>query len=735
VREAEAAFDAGEFDRALELARRGLDMADRRPEGTARSHARRALARALLHADAAEEALRIADEAVRIAKTARQREEEALAELTMAEVLRSRGDYVEGIRHAGRAYALASRADDHDMRNAVLSEYALLLARVGDFDRARDMFERVLASKHAWSPSRHVRALYNAATSDRMAGRFAIALERIDVALVMIATHSLGAHEFALRTARTQTFIDMGAFEEAEEEIAKITLSETAPAWQKAHVAASRAAIQLGSGGRAEAVERLLNEVPLEGLEPPARFAVERQRVLAMLARGNRLDAERIAVSLMTISAKGGTRANAAQALAVAARAGNREAWLLRWLGALALASGGASARIEHEALSALTDEPEPIGGLARNALAAMRARLVAQCPHQHRAAMKLVMRQVETRVLALRESRHTESALSLEVATIRAKEDLGIAGTSPALIRALALTSRASKSNASIVINGETGSGKELFARLVHHISARKGGPFVAVNCAAIPEPLLEAELFGHERGAFTGAERTRRGFFVEAEGGTLFLDEVGEMSAPMQAKLLRVLEDGEVRPVGGTKARKVDVRVVAATHRDLAALVASRNFREDLFYRLAAIVVRVPPLRERLEDVPAVAQALLERDPMTKTFRLEVPAIAALAEHTWPGNVRELQNVLRAAAAMAENNVIERPALEAAISARGTPETVHTTTLKETSLSALRARHKAELRELVGRALAQANGNKLRAARALGVSRQGLYRVIEES
>jgi len=162
--------------------------------------------------------------------------------------------------------------------------------------------------------------------------------------------------------------------------------------------------------------------------------------------------------------------------------------------------------------------------------------------------------------------------------------------------MRAVATIARAARSNASLVLTGETGSGKELFARLAHRLSTRSRAKFVAINCAAIPQPLLEAELFGHERGAFTGAERARPGLFVEADGGTLLLDEVGEMSPAMQAKLLRVLEDREVRAVGGGKSRKVDVRVIAATHRDLSALVAQGTFREDLFYRLAAITVRVP-------------------------------------------------------------------------------------------------------------------------------------------
>jgi transcriptional regulator with PAS, ATPase and Fis domain len=297
-------------------------------------------------------------------------------------------------------------------------------------------------------------------------------------------------------------------------------------------------------------------------------------------------------------------------------------------------------------------------------------------------------------------------------------------------------LDKRAAKSDASVVLVGETGSGKELFARLAHRLSDRAGGAFVAINCGALAEPLLEAELFGHERGAFTGAERARRGLFVEAEGGTLFLDEVGEMSAAMQVKLLRVLEDREVRAVGGNRSRRVDVRVVTATHRDLAAMVAAGAFREDLFYRLAAITVRVPSLRERPEDIPTVARALLARDPAMRGHRLDVPALSLLAEHTWPGNVRELANVLRVAAAMAETQVIGRPDLEQTLGASARPvPTERGSVVEESTLAALRARHRAEVRELVGRAIARADGNKLRAARAMGVSRQGLYRVLAES
>jgi transcriptional regulator with PAS, ATPase and Fis domain len=395
------------------------------------------------------------------------------------------------------------------------------------------------------------------------------------------------------------------------------------------------------------------------------------------------------------------------------------------------------AARVEHEALAALATEPDPIGALARTGLSVIRARLVAAAPEEHRRAMKRAVRQVESRLVQQREARRAEAEIALGEDTLRAKEEVGLVGSSPALLRSVATLARAARSEASIVITGETGSGKELFARLAHRLSARAAGPFVAINCAAIPEPLLEAELFGHERGAFTGAERTRIGLFVEAQGGTLLLDEVGEMSAAMQAKLLRVLEDREVRPIGGSRSRRVDVRVLAATHRELSSMVAARAFREDLFYRLAAITVRVPSLRERREDVPVVARAILSRDPTVAHKRLDVPALTALAEHGWPGNVRELANVLRVAAAMSEGNIVEREELARAISqgiAQEASRGSEHPRLEETTLAALRGRHRAELRELVGRAIASADGNKLRAARALGISRQGLYRVLAE-
>ncbi|MDF2693144.1 MAG: two component, sigma54 specific, transcriptional regulator, Fis family - like protein [Labilithrix sp.] len=755
------ALDAGDFPRSRQLAELALNAAEsprsrKNSEGvaraaeSARAAARRVLALALLYDDKTDEAERLAHEAIRVARAAGSRRETALAELAVAEVERARGDYVAGLRHAARARQLAERANDPRTQATVLSDYALLLSRVGDDDRARETFDRLVSSTQPGTPApvealprpRALRVFYNAAMAHRAAGRFDAALQLLDRAAKLPRAVPAPSVEWSLTSARLLTLMDLGAYEEARLLLEQTNDADLKAGWQRAQHLAFRASIGLATGARTEVVEALVEEgLAIEGLGQPLRFALERVRATGLLSRGRHGEAERIAIGMTASAARGGTRAHAAQALAIAARAGAPDAWLLRWLGAAACAMGGAAARVEHEAFAGLVTEPEPIGQLARNALVTLRARLVEHAPPAYRKTLLRTLRQVEQRTAMQRQSKRAEAELDVGDEVLRVKDQIGIAGTSPGLLRALATVARAARSSASLVITGETGSGKELFARFAHRLSPRQRAPFVAVNCAAIPHPLLEAELFGHERGAFTGAERSRGGLFLEAEGGTLFLDEVGEMSPAMQTKLLRVLEDGQVRAVGGNRSRKVDVRVIAATHRDLAEMVGAGTFREDLFYRLAAITVRIPALRERPEDLPAIARALLSRDPTTKDHRLDIPSLAMLTEHAWPGNVRELANVLRVAAAMVEGLVIGREELASAIGSSRLARTAHralqpddgTPVLRETTLAELRARHKAELRALVGRAIASADGNKLRAARALGVSRQGLYRVLE--
>src|SRR5208283_561531 len=204
----------------------------------------------------------------------------------------------------------------------------------------------------------------------------------------------------------------------------------------------------------------------------------------------------------------------------------------------------------------------------------------------------------------------------------------------------------RVTASDVPVLVVGESGTGKELIARAIHMNGPRARQAFVSENCASVPETLLESTLFGHVKGAFTGASATRAGLFDIADGGTLFLDEIGEMSLAMQAKLLRVLQDGEVRPVGGERARKVDVRIIAATHRDLEAMVAAGTFREDLLYRLNVITLRVPALRERPEDIPLLVDHMIAKHAGGRRVKVTRPAMVKLASFPWPGNVRQLEN-----------------------------------------------------------------------------------------
>jgi Nif-specific regulatory protein len=222
-------------------------------------------------------------------------------------------------------------------------------------------------------------------------------------------------------------------------------------------------------------------------------------------------------------------------------------------------------------------------------------------------------------------------------------------------------------KWNTTVLIRGETGTGKELIANAIHYNSPRARGNFVKLNCAALPETLLESELFGHEKGAFTGAIAQRKGRFEQAEGGTVFLDEIGDISASFQAKLLRVLQEGELERVGGTRTIKVDVRVVAATHRDLEAAVEDGKFREDLYYRLNVMPLYLPPLRDRMEDIPDITRFLVEKIGTQQGRSLSITdgALRVLMHHDWPGNVRELENCLERAAVMTEGNMIDRDAL----------------------------------------------------------------------
>jgi DNA-binding NtrC family response regulator len=253
------------------------------------------------------------------------------------------------------------------------------------------------------------------------------------------------------------------------------------------------------------------------------------------------------------------------------------------------------------------------------------------------------------------------------EVAALQGES---LVGRSPAWRRVVRQAAKVAPTACSVVLRGETGTGKERVARAIHATSARSGGPFVAVNCGAVPEGLVHAELFGHIRGAFTGAERNRRGLVERAHRGTLFLDEVADMPAGMQVVLLRVLEEGLIRPVGSARPRRVDVRVVAATHQDLGGEVRSGRFREDLYHRLAVVTLRLPALRDRPGDLGLLAHHLLRRAAPGKS--LHAAALGALARHPWPGNVRELDNVLRAAALLVDGPEVTPEVLDRLLAER---------------------------------------------------------------
>jgi len=329
---------------------------------------------------------------------------------------------------------------------------------------------------------------------------------------------------------------------------------------------------------------------------------------------------------------------------------------------------------------------------------------------------------------------------LSLRAENRRLREELageyrGIVGDDAAMREAVRVIRRAGPTDATVLVTGESGTGKELAARALHEESPRRAKPFVALNCSALPADLVESELFGHVKGAFTGADRDRDGLFVQADGGTLFLDEVGDLAAAAQAKLLRALESGEVTPVGATKPVRADVRVVSATNRPLGEMVAAGAFREDLLYRLQVVTIQLPPLRERRSDVPALAARLLadlaERHGRSVAEITEA-ARRALLSYDWPGNVRELRNALERAIVMAEGEQIDVADLPERIRGGGAlrgdeaaVEGLPYTEAKDRVVAAFE-------RSYLAAALERHGGNVSATARALGLHRQSLQKML---
>jgi len=306
-----------------------------------------------------------------------------------------------------------------------------------------------------------------------------------------------------------------------------------------------------------------------------------------------------------------------------------------------------------------------------------------------------------------------------------------GMVGSSPALTRVLEAVRRAAPTRARVLITGESGVGKELVARAIHHSSKRADGPFVKLNCAAIPQTLVESELFGHERGAFTGADRRRLGRFERADRGTLFLDEIGEMPLEVQARLLRVLQEGELERVGGTATIPVNVRVIAATNRDLATEVREGRFREDLYYRLAVIPVEVPPLRGRKEDIPELAVHFLAASCEANELEDREwtgEAVAALQRHDWPGNIRELAALIDRLAILTAGPMIRAEDVRAALP--GAPRLSGAELPTEGSLYAIL---EAVERRILEDRIARFGGNMTRAAEDLGLERSHLYKKVK--
>jgi two-component system response regulator AtoC len=297
-------------------------------------------------------------------------------------------------------------------------------------------------------------------------------------------------------------------------------------------------------------------------------------------------------------------------------------------------------------------------------------------------------------------------------------------------------LTTRVAPTDSTVLVTGESGTGKGVTARRLHELSARCDGPFVALNCAAIPENLIESELFGHTKGAFTGADRARKGLFAQADRGTIFLDEIGELPLALQTKLLHVLEAKEVRPLGSEQSRKVNVRIVAATNRDLPAMVAQGRFREDLFFRLSVFQIAMPPLRDRRVDIPALLRHIIDQRVLPSGARamltLDPEAEDLLVNFSWPGNVRQLENVLHRAAILADGGCIRVADLPPEVAQLAAPS--QAMPAPEPGEGSLRDRVRRFELALIRRAIDDAAGDRRLAAQRLGIGLSSLYRKLEE-
>jgi two-component system, NtrC family, response regulator HydG len=353
--------------------------------------------------------------------------------------------------------------------------------------------------------------------------------------------------------------------------------------------------------------------------------------------------------------------------------------------------------------------------------------------PLKRHAMVRAVRKALEKQALVME-----NQALRAQLAGLSAPS--GLVGQSPLFRATVDLVRQVAASNATVLVQGETGTGKELVARAIHELSPRNAGPFVAINCAALPETILESELFGYERGAFTGANARKEGRFDRANRGTLFLDEVAEMSPTVQAKLLRVVQDGEFERLGGTSSVRVDVRLIAATNRDLAKEVAANQFREDLFYRLNVVGITLPPLRDRLDDVPLLADHFLRKFAAKhgrELLGLSREAVSALQHYSWPGNVRELENTIERSVVLSRGGLIGLedlpvPLREASISDGRAPGPADAEGSRAVLIPLGTPLEEVE-RRLIRETLRYTRGDKTLAARLLGIAPRTIYRKMD--
>jgi DNA-binding NtrC family response regulator len=337
---------------------------------------------------------------------------------------------------------------------------------------------------------------------------------------------------------------------------------------------------------------------------------------------------------------------------------------------------------------------------------------------------LKLILQRMEEKVRLVYENEYLRER-------VRSEQELSeITGSSPKIQDVLRMVSRLKDIRTPVLITGESGTGKELVARAIHFRGTRAKRPFVAVDCGALVPTLMESELFGHEKGAFTGALKTKLGLFQTAQGGTIFLDEIGELSLEMQAKLLRVLQEKEVRPVGSNEKVTIEVRVIAASNRNLELAVQEGKFRKDLFFRLNVVAIRMPALRERRSDIPALVHALVQRYAPSQKVQVSIPVMNAFMSYEWPGNVRELENCIERALALGNRQIIDLPDLPAPLRAQAGVAPP----LAALPTAALTSTHLEDIeRVTIERVFQQVNGDKTAAGKLLGISRATLYRKLK--